>query len=228
MRALEPVVDYDLAARFVDMLARLHSRWWNSPDLGDDGQLSWVRSTHGPMLPRQNRILSNCRETADFLSCPRGAATPRRLHDAERLRRGFAAMIASGHNEPMVLAHGDPHLSNLFVDAQGNPGLMDWTCLRSPWALDVTYFLGGCLDILDRRRWEVALLEVYRNTLAKYGVLPPSFDQMWLAYRKWHVYGFMVWLVNTTEYHTEAQITAMTTRYAAAVLDHESLQLLEV
>jgi aminoglycoside/choline kinase family phosphotransferase len=227
LRALEPIDDFELAGRFIDALARLHSHWWNSPEISDGGAFNWIPRLNSPMLLPAYTLLADPAQTADMMRRPRGAAIPRLLHNAERLRRAFGAMIDRGHVEPMVLGHGDPHLSNLFVDAEGNAGLLDWTCFRAPWALDVTYFIAGCLDVADRRRWEAALLARYLDRLTSLGVTTPALDDAWCSYRCWHFWGLLVWLVNTTDYHTEAQITAMATRFAWAVIDHDSFNLLD-
>jgi hypothetical protein len=58
---------------------------------------------------------------------------------------------------------------------------------------DVAYFIVRNLDILDRRRWEVPLLQHYLSRP---------------AYRCWMTGGIVVWLVNRTDYHRESAITA--------------------
>ena len=223
MRALEPISDFDLACKFMDALARLHACWWGSAEIYDGGQFDWIpRLSCRNILPAFS-LLADPVQTADMLQRPRAAAIPRHLHNPRRLRRAFASMIDMGLDEPMVLGHGDPHLSNLFVDRQGQAGLLDWTCFRAPWALDVTYFIGGCLDVVNRRRWESSLLHRYLESLHNLGILAPTPENAWLAYRCWHFWGLLVWLVNSTDYHTEAQITGMATRFAWAVIDHDSL-----
>jgi aminoglycoside/choline kinase family phosphotransferase len=227
LRALEPIDDFELAGRFVDTLARLHAHWWDSPEIYDGGLFDWIPRLNSPKLLPAYTLLGDPAQTAGMLRRPRGAAVPQLLHDAERLRRAFSAMIDRGRVEPMVLGHGDPHLSNLFVDAEGATGLLDWTCFRAPWALDLTYFIAGCLDVTNRRRWEAALLARYLDRLTSLGVSAPAWENAWLSYRWWHFWGLLVWLLNTPDYHTEAQITAMATRFAWAVIDHDSFNLLE-
>ncbi len=179
-------------------------------------------------MGRTTSVLHNPAEFAEVLSWPRGAATPRMFHDAGRILRGLEAMFAYGKEEPMVLAHGDTHPSNLFVDADNGPGLLDWTSWRCPWIHDVAYFIAGGLDVGDRRRWEAALLSRYLAALENNGVKPPTFDHAWLMYRRWCFWGICVWLNNTPEYHTEQMITAMTTRYVMAGLDHDAFALVGV
>jgi hypothetical protein len=227
MRAIEPIRDFDLACKFVDALAQLHAHWWGSAEIADGGAFDWIPRLSSPDILPAFSLLADPAQTADMLQRPRAAAIPQSLHDAPRLRRAFASMIKMGSAEPMVLGHGDPHLSNLFVDGQGEAGLLDWTCFRAPWALDITYFIGGCLDVEDRRRWELTLVHRYLGCLHHCGIRAPTPEDAWLAYRCWHFWGLLVWLVNSTDYHTESQITAMTTRFAWAAIDHGSLAALE-
>jgi hypothetical protein len=228
LRALEPIEDFALAARFVDAMAKLHSYTWNSAELGDDGPFAWAIRLGNDMIGNWEPILADPARTAEVLSSPRGAATPRRLHDMARLRRAFQAMFARNEAEPKVLTHGDPHLSNLFVDAEGGAGLLDWTCFRTHWMHDAGYFVVGCLDVVDRRKWEGPLLAHYLDRLAAYGVAAPGFDHAWEVYRRSHVWGLTVWLLNRPDYHTEAMITAMAARFAAAAIDHDTYGLLGV
>lgn len=226
LKAMEPIADFELAARFIDEFAKLHARWWDAPAVHDGGEFNWIPQACPSSLGVCTARFVDADRRREILNSPRAAAIPRKLHDVDRLQRAFAAMFEASRDEPMVIAHGDAHLSNLFVDAREGAGLLDWTCFRAAWALDVTYFIAGSLDILDRRRWEKPLLQHYRERLRAYGVTPPAFEQVWLAYRRWHMWGVIVWLTNIPEYHTESMITAMASRFATATCDHNSLELL--
>src|SRR3546814_17825199 len=73
-----------------------------------------------------------------------------------------------------VINHGDMHLGNLYVDADGTPGFLDAQPRLGAWSIDVSYFLIAGLDLVDRRRWEGALLAHYLSCLRAEGVDPPS------------------------------------------------------
>jgi hypothetical protein len=226
LRAQEPIRDFELAARFVDSLARLHARWWDGPELAEGGEFHWLPGLDDARLLRFTEDqLSNPVQASEILSRPRGAAIPVELHDRQRLQEACRAIKTQGQGGALVLAHGDPHLSNLFVSVDGRPGFLDWTSRRVPWAFDVTYFIIGCLDVCDRRRWEKRLLSHYLTQLTSYGVTPPDLQEAWLAYRRWAVYGLLVWLFNTTDYHSEASITALSMRFGASVAEHGSFEL---
>jgi hypothetical protein len=230
LRAQEPIAEFDVAARFIDSLAKLHAKWWNGPELADRGLFGWLPGPSDAKLLFEFResTLSDEIQMADILGRPRAAAIPARLHDRGRLLQACRVMMDYVRHEPRVLAHGDPHLANLFLTADGQPGFLDWTSLRVPWVFDVAYFIVGCLDVCDRRRWEGPLLEHYLSRLSTLGVEPPGFNEAWWDYRCWAIYGLLGWLINRTDYHSEASITAMASRYGAAVAEHDSLGLIGV
>jgi hypothetical protein len=227
LRTTDPM-DYRLALAFIDVLARLHARWWDDPILADDGELGWIPGPKQPALENHLAILRDPEQTAKRMALPRAAAVPHLFHDGERLLRAYEKMWSNHLNLPHAFIHGDPHLANLYVDRDGGPGLLDWTSRRGPWALDVAYFIVGNLDIIDRRRWEAPLLQHYLSRLAELGVAAPSFDEAWLAYRCWMTWGMAVWLVNRTDYHSESAITAAAARFGAAMADSDSYGALGV
>jgi hypothetical protein len=225
---IQETISFELAAAFLDQIARLHARWWQAPELADDGEFGWIVSPKQAGLELYLNILKDPLKTAEVLSRPRGAANPRLLHDADRLRRAYEILISNPQGTAIVINHADLHLANLYVDAQGKPGMLDWILRRDSWAQDVTYFIVGALDPVDRRRWEGALLQHYLSRLAVYGVAAPSFEEAWLAYRSWPIWGLLVWQFNSPDFHTEAVITAAAARFGAAVVDHNTFRLLGV
>lgn len=228
LNARRPVASYALAADFLDNIAMLHARWWNSPDLSDDGPFGYTGMLTQLEVPRNDAALLDPVELADLLSRPRGGAVSTQLHDGPRLHAAQRAARRNDQGLAMVLAHGDPHLSNLYVTAEGRAGLLDWTCLRVPGMFDVAYFIGGCLDIADRRRWEQPLLQHYLSRLAAYGVIAPGYEAAWDGYRSWLSWGLYIWLLNIPEYHSEENVTAMAFRFGTAMTDHRVFDLLGV
>ena len=219
--ARQPIASFALAADALDSLARLHARWWNAPELGSDGPFGFTAALEQLTIPSYDAVLADPAALQRTLSQPRGSAVSTELHDGPRLLAGFHAARRNDRGLALVLAHGDPHLSNLYVTADGRAGLLDWTCLRVPWAFDVAYFMAGCLDVTDRRRWEQPLLQHYLSCLARNGASAPGFDDAWDGYRDWLVWGLYVWLLNVPAYHSEENITAMAYRFGAAMIDHE-------
>ena len=132
-------------------------------------------------------------------------------------------MSATSHR---CVLHGDAHPGNSFFDADDSPGLYDWQTLSfGPWAHDVSYYICSALAIDDRRRADRALLRHYLAALHAGGVAnPPTFDEAWLAQRRYIAYGLHIWITNRIEFQSEANCTAMTTRLAAAAEDYDFFQ----
>jgi aminoglycoside phosphotransferase (APT) family kinase protein len=138
------------------------------------------------------------------------------------------ALASMGHQHrqsAVCLCHGDTHLGNLYIDADGRPGFFDAQVAKGPWQLEVTYHLIAALDIHDRRLWEKDLLRRYLDGLSAHGVAAPSFDIAWEAHRREIVYGLFIFLINEVRFQSEAINTAYTDRFGAAALDHDTFAI---
>ena len=74
---------------------------------------------------------------------------------------------------PHTLAHGDPHMGNLFVDGpNGNrTGFLDWAMIgRSPGLRDVAYVLCNSIPAAVRAGDERGWVDLYCSLLAESGV----------------------------------------------------------
>src|SRR3546814_1008655 len=97
------------------------------------------------------------------------AAMPRMRLDPPRIRAAHAAMRQAQKAQARVINHGDMHLGNLYVDAEGTPGFLDAQPRLGAWSIDVSYFLIAGLDLVARRRSEVTTSELQslmRNSYA--------------------------------------------------------------
>ena len=71
---------------------------------------------------------------------------------------GTFATVDAG---PATLLHGDPHIGNTYLLADGDIGFLDWQVLRrGNFSLDLGYFLQGAVTIDDRRVCERALIDI--------------------------------------------------------------------
>lgn len=220
----------DQARQFLDGLARIHARWWNDPALVE-GEFDWLR-LWDPLPDSINGAYARSRlETdawASIVKLPRAVAIPRQFLDLDWMRRALAALKAfSLKARDCCFLHADHHLGNLYFDADGTAGVLDW---QSPhkghWSHDVTYFIVSALDIADRRKWDKALLSYYLERLNHYGVVtPPNFDEAWEAYRLQIIDGLFYWLVNPEEFQEELNNCAVTPRFAMAALDVDTSSL---
>lgn len=224
--SLQQPIGFDLAKAFLSGLAKLHARWWNAPELAT--RFAWVPDTSEESMAHYFSLLLTPDQFQSYATPPRGAAMPRMLLDPPRIRVAHRAMRAAHETQARVINHGDMHLGNLYVDADGTPGFLDSQPRLGAWSIDVSYFLIAGLDLVDRRRWEAALLDHYLGCLRGHGVASPSFDDAWAAYRRDVVWGLLIWMLNGSHFQTEANNTAAATRFAMAMVDLDSFGALGV
>ena len=224
--SLQAPIGFDLAKRFLEGLAKMHARWWNSPEL--EGRFSVVSRASTAHMKHYFDILLNEAEFNSFATAPRGAAMPRMLLNPDLVQRAHARMFEFHQTMPRTILHGDMHLGNLYTEADGTPGYLDHQPCVGPWSIDVTYFLVAGLDLVDRRRWQGALLHHYLTCLASHGIEVPSFDEAWAAYRRDVVWGLLIWMLNGSNFQTESNNTAAATRFAMAMIDLDTLGALDL
>ena len=217
------------ATLVLDQLAALHARYWDDSELADHGSLAWIsQSLSTDHFAFICRILEPDR-WRHYLELPRGVAAPRATAgDPARLLSAFLAQQAFHRTAPQTLCHGDAHGANNYFNRNGG-GLFDWALRRAPWFYDISYFIAGTLDVVDRRNWEWALLQYYLGRLNALGVTPPSFEEAVYAYRRELIYGYVLMIGNgeIDAYWNEAANTAAATRFAMAAEDHAMLAAIE-
>ncbi|SCW61193.1 Phosphotransferase enzyme family protein [Sphingobium faniae] len=217
----------DQAAAFLDDLASLHARWWDSPALADDGELGWLMR-HDP-LPDEawgdfGRGQLQPESWAHYMGLPRSLGIPAICRDRETIHAALQDLRRVGEQGPRCVVHGDAHLGNMYLTREGKPGFLDWqTTRRGHWAHDVAYFYISALDPLDRRAWEKELIAGYLAALTRHGVAtPPSEGEAWRAIRAHIVYGLFYWMVNPVEWQAEENNAATAPRFGWAAVDHEA------
>ena len=194
----------------------MQPRWATTP---------WLKS-------RLNRALEIWGEPATVakiganLTGPNGRGVPVELRDPQRLvdvyRATAAALSAAESTSPWCVIHGDPHLGNLFLDADGLPCLLDWQLVqRGMWYVDVGYHIASTLTVEDRRTSERDLLRHYLECLAELGVEPPPRDAAWRALSRGIVHGFYLWSITTQV--EPGLIEILLRRLATAAADHDAL-----
>lgn len=211
--ALSPYTP-EQATASLEQYAILHARTWNDPKLE---AAEWLSPRLAATL--QARGLTEIRGNFDG---PIGAGVPDAVRDPERLVDAVKALPAITESSPHCLVHGDAHVGNLFLDADGRPCLVDWQLVqRGPWYIDVGYHLGCVLPVEDRRKHEQALLDHYLRRATDLGAPVPSWDEAWAALSYGLVYGFFLWGITLKV--DPAITTEMLTRLSTAVADHEAL-----
>jgi aminoglycoside phosphotransferase (APT) family kinase protein len=225
-------LDLGQAMAFMDAFARMHASTWNSPAFAEGGAM-------GPgSLAAENRKLVNDVYFPTFfrpdnwrayVELPRGRAMPNQFQDLGRAEKAWYKMWALFKQAAMVVIHGDEHLGNLYLAADGTPGVIDWVARPEHWPVGISYFMLCALDMVDRRRWERPLLSHYVTRLAAYGAKDlPSLQDAWFLYRCATFYPVVTWLNNSAIWQPESINTANVARAVAAAIDHDAFGLLGV
>jgi thiamine kinase-like enzyme len=183
------------------LLATLHARYWESPELETELAVwnSW------------EKYFTITVEEAGFgPSCARGFqlaedVIPARLFPrAEEIWPATLACVAAHQRLPRTLLHSDPHLKNWFIAADGGMGLNDWQCSsKGNWGRDVAYTISTALAVENRRSWERDLLGHYLEQLRAAGVAAPDFDEAWRIYRQ-QLFAALAWWTGTLGQPPEA------------------------
>ena len=207
----------DQAAASLDELAKLHVATWEAPQYADE---EWLASRLGRQLEARgvNEVRGN-------FEGPIGSGVPEEVRDAERLVSVYRALVLEMTTAtPWCVVHGDPHINNLYLDAEGNPCIVDWQLVqRAPWYLDVGYHLACVLSVEDRRLAERDLVNHYLDRLKSAGITSPDPDAVWDGIRRGIIHGLFLWGITLM---VDPAITAiMLERLGTAAADHDALAI---
>jgi hypothetical protein len=170
-------IPVDGAAVALEQLAAMHARF--QPEAVRAAEAPWVTASplggdYGSDMLRigirdhRDRLGAKFCEVAELYINRR-----RELHDL-------------WHEGAPTVIHGDTHIGNLFIDANGvTVGFLDWgiTNLNTP-IREVGYFLTMSLTIDDRRAHDVDLWRHYLDAARACGFEGlPGFDEVWRWYR---------------------------------------------
>lgn len=211
--------------RRLSTLAEYHAKSWNSPELQPGGKWDWTHNVVASFAPYFGQFFEGGSWEA-WANSPRGAAVSVRFHSKAWMAETLDKLARYAAPLSPCLLHGDTHLGNLYVDADGTPGFFDPQPHHGPGMYEVAYHIGGALDIADRKRWEGALVRHYLDELARHGVEAPSFDEAMYQYSAFLALGYCIFLVNDTDFQTEAINTAYAARFGAAMLDNHTLEVI--
>jgi hypothetical protein len=218
----------DQAAVAMEQAAALHASRWGDPALR---QIAWLNLTAATQagLTRLTRekIRPFCGRFADRVA-PDTLALCERF--AEVIDRYFDQQDA-----PWTIQHADYRLDNVLWDAHAGADPMvvvDWqTMLLGPGMLDVAYFLGAGLQVVDRRAHERDLVGHYHAALRAHGVHGYSLEGAWRDYQRYSLAGLAhiiapSMIVRETVRGDRMWIT-MLERHAAHAQDMNALDRLE-
>jgi len=213
----------------LDVLAALHARFWQSPELTTSlaaiqphnaGDLFrfFMSPDSVPALVRAEIATEQFkRELVEAIGTDEAA-----LYDAVRRVQDHQATL------PLTLCHGDCHIGNTYLLPGGRGGLLDWQLAARGYCMqDITYLIITALSVSVRRRSERELIDYYLAQLARHEISDmPTAEQAWYEYRlaaNWCLY--IGWLT-TPKTHYGWEITACNViRLATAVGELGSVPL---
>lgn len=130
---------------------------------------------------------------------------------------------------PKTLVHGDFRSENILFH-NDTACTVDWqtVCQSSPLA-DLAYFMGGSVNIDDRRSWERDLVQAYAGELSANGV-DLGFDESWRQYRQQAMHGLLITILGASfsdpEERGDAMFLAMIQRHAQHCVDLDAAEFL--
>ncbi len=214
------------AHRFMRSFARLHAKYWESERFKTD--LAWLRTPITDGLAPAMRASFTPEVWREILNGPYQDCIPAEFHQPElMIKKYWYAQEHIDSTAPLTVVHGDPHLGNLYMTADGTPGFLDWQLTkRARWIYDICAFLAAAVDIENRRNWEIELLRNYLADLAEYGVKrPPTFDEAMVSYRQGMMKNVFHW-ISSVLWPSQLEIVNRINiqRHCAAALDHQTLK----
>jgi thiamine kinase-like enzyme len=166
----------------VNTLAKLHAKFYNSPELGTESLPFRNWETFWDGLKYFEGFAKACDAAFGLAE----SVIPPRLF--KRRADIWPATIASVKRHealPRTLIHCDVHLGNWYIAGNGEMGLTDWQVANvGHWSRDFAYALSTMLSVEDRRAWFDDLLRLYLDKMVEYGAPRVSFDEAMLNVRQ--------------------------------------------
>ncbi|WP_083410784.1 phosphotransferase [Mycolicibacterium rutilum] len=206
----------DRAGLIVDLLARLHAKFWNRVP-------GWLYTASG--------------DTASLLTGPLLKTSARRIGertdiavDAGRfIDENYRAVARLIDEPPHTVMHGDAHPGNVYF-RNGEAGLLDWQAVRRGHpGRELAYTLVTGMTPEDRRAHQRELLDRYRETLAAAGGPNLDRDELWDRYRQGALYAYVAALITAGMGGMQAEGIALEglRRAVAALTDLDTVELLQ-
>lgn len=166
----------------VTEVAKLHAKWWASPELG---ALSWIPFGNDPII--KFAALSYAQSLEPFLQNFGDHLTGEQHDMALKFLPRMNPMQDNFVRAPYTLCHGDLRLDNVFWGSPDNTSavtLVDWQiAIKARGIYDIGYFMSQSVDPEIRATCEENLIRDYLRALQDHGVKDYAFDQAWDDYR---------------------------------------------
>ena len=223
--------DPSLARHVVLELVGLHGSTWRDASLADAGWLNFgdPEEVHNAIHAFFQGVLP------DFLDRYRHELAAEHKDLFQQLADDPSFPISPPVGDTFCAIHQDYRLDNLLFDTtRDRPAVtvVDWQSLAVGHPLsDVSYFLGGNLQVEDRRGAEERIVRDYHGALGDFGVSDFSWSECWEAYRRGSFFGlatvvFASMGVERTERGDEL-LGTMARRHATHALDMGAQEFLD-
>jgi hypothetical protein len=185
-------ISYERAQDQVGLLARMHGRFLESPQLR--GELA-VFHTYADFFDKQVAV-------GFEPACDKGFemaedVIPKRLFARRQEIWPATLKSAACHiNASHTLLHGDSHLRNWYIAPAGAMGLADWQATsRGHWARDLSYTMTTSLPVERRRQWQDELMRYYADRLHEASGQRVSIAEVAEQFRRHLLTGLAAWTV---------------------------------
>jgi Phosphotransferase enzyme family len=177
----------DQAALVVELLARLHARYWGRLD-GAGGALDWVYTASGDHTSLLTGSLLNmsARRLADKTTIP--------IENGRFIIDNYRAVARLIDRAPHTVMHGDAHPGNVYF-RKGRAGLLDWQAVRRGHpGRELAYALVTGMTAEERQSSQRELLDEYRRVLAAAGGPQLDREELWERFRQGALYAYVATL----------------------------------
>ncbi len=187
----------------LDTLSTLHARFWESGELSSEldfieghtsGDLWWFFNSRDAVPALINDEVNKQQYKRELVEAA-GQTELGLYNEYRKLQRHQATL-------PSTLCHGDTHIGNTYLLADGRVGLLDWQMMAKGYFMhDVAYIMITSLPVARRRAHQGEMLAYYLQQLrAKGATNVPDMETAWLEYRRAAVWGVYIgWLTTPVE-----------------------------
>ncbi|POS69822.1 hypothetical protein DHEL01_v211786 [Diaporthe helianthi] len=163
----------------VEQLAGLHGQYWGAK-VEDHPSMQFL-----------------CKDWSSITRDPSRATIPEEFKDGERFNRIHDKYFATRNPRFRTILHGDTHVGNTYLTADGGPRWLDWSAIHIGSCFhDVSYFMGSALSVEDRRQSEMRILGHYLDVLHRFGGPRFSMDdqEVLVEFRRSYITN-CIWLI---------------------------------
>jgi thiamine kinase-like enzyme len=210
------------------VLADFHAYWWDHEKLDS---LTWIPRPDGPEALALIDTFRGCWDVSiqikEFVE-----ALPEGGREAGlKVYENFHLLIEKAPKNHLTISHFDFRVDNLFFDPDNreNPIIIfDWgAAVIHRGVIDLSYFLGGSLEIDLRRQIEREIVSLYHERLLEKGVSGYSFDECWQDYMMGTlIYAYIPVLafasLDTSDERAKILGPLVTTRHFATIVDNNA------